>query len=324
MAEENKPGLPASVTAALKSIGNLPDLSKLSRIAQQVDSAAKALNASPALSIFPKLQELATPHIKAVELFQQQIRPLTERPAYLKQLEEHARRAQAFLPQMLERDRVLRRVALTDLRRQKLERIGLLPHPSTPFAALDAADDDEAIKSLLLSHYRDDWPEISARIRERMQGFDIDDEAKATFAETLDSHRYGHFRSVCRTLLPEVERVARVEMERKDLGTTNPGKILAEPASELYISDTDPPGIYAMDLYRRLTEHFYVKVDDDNLAKLKNDPVPNRHAAIHGFVVYNSVWHSLNVIFLADYAFQIITAIKAARRASVMQEAGAG
>jgi hypothetical protein len=38
--------------------------------------------------------------------------------------------------------------------------------------------------------------------------------------------------------------------------------------------------------------------------------VPNRHAAIHGLIVYNSFWHSLNAIFIADYAFQIIAAVK--------------
>jgi hypothetical protein len=54
-----------------------------------------------------------------------------------------------------------------------------------------------------------------------------------------------------------------------------------------------------------------LKVDGKNRAKLESDPVPNRHAAIHGMIVYNSVWHSLNVIFMTDYAFQVVSAIKA-------------
>jgi hypothetical protein len=52
-------------------------------------------------------------------------------------------------------------------------------------------------------------------------------------------------------------------------------------------------------------------VDEKNRAKLESDPVPNRHAAIHGLIVYNSFWHSLNVIFMTDYAFQVVTALKA-------------
>ena len=35
---------------------------------------------------------------------------------------------------------------------------------------------------------------------------------------------------------------------------------------------------------------------------------------IHGLIIYKSHWHSLNVIFLTDYAFQIVTAVKAAQR----------
>ena len=36
---------------------------------------------------------------------------------------------------------------------------------------------------------------------------------------------------------------------------------------------------------------------------LKQNPVPNRHAAIHGLVAYSSQQNSLNMIFLADYIF---------------------
>ena len=47
---------------------------------------------------------------------------------------------------------------------------------------------------------------------------------------------------------------------------------------------------------------------------LKKNPVPNRHAAIHGLVVYSSQQNSLNMIFLTDYIFQVINHSKNAGR----------
>ena len=38
---------------------------------------------------------------------------------------------------------------------------------------------------------------------------------------------------------------------------------------------------------------------------LNKNPIPNRHAAIHGLVVYSSLQSSLNAIFIADYIFRI-------------------
>ena len=42
---------------------------------------------------------------------------------------------------------------------------------------------------------------------------------------------------------------------------------------------------------------------------LKKNPIPNRHAAIHGLVVYSSPQSSLNAIFIAEYIFRIVTAM---------------
>jgi hypothetical protein len=50
------------------------------------------------------------------------------------------------------------------------------------------------------------------RIQKRAVKFDIDDEAKASLVEALEAHQNGHYRAVCRPLLPEIERAARVEL----------------------------------------------------------------------------------------------------------------
>jgi hypothetical protein len=53
---------------------------------------------------------------------------------------------------------------------------------------------------------------------------------------------------------------------------------------------------------------------EKNRSQLQLDPLPNRHAAIHRIVVYSSFWNSLNVIFMTDFAFQLMAAIKGAQR----------
>jgi hypothetical protein len=54
---------------------------------------------------------------------------------------------------------------------------------------------------------------VSERIRKRVQLLNVDDEATAALAQGLEAHANGHYRAVCRLLLPEIERVARVELK---------------------------------------------------------------------------------------------------------------
>jgi hypothetical protein len=43
-------------------------------------------------------------------------------------------------------------------------------------------------------------------------------------------------------------------------------------------------------------------------------PAPNRHAATHGWAVYDSVRDSLNTIICADYVYRVATALKRRKR----------
>ena len=189
----------------------------------------------------------------------------------------------------------------------------MLPHLSMPFTLLDNQNDEQS-RAALQKHYSENWSEISAKIRKRVQALDLDDEAKAVMAEALEAHGNSHYRSVCRLLLPEIERVARVELEGNRAGTVYVHTVIGKPAESLPLSSTNLPAYLALGLYERLTDHLYIKVDDTNRAQMEQDPVPNRHAAIHGLIVYRSFWNSLNVIFMTDYAFQLVSAIKEAQQ----------
>jgi hypothetical protein len=140
--------------------------------------------------------------------------------------------------------------------------------------------------------------------------------AALNMGEALEAHRNGHYRSVCRLLLPEIERVARVEFEGNMAGHLNMNKVMVQPALDLPLSKTRLNGYFALLLFDHLADHLYVHVDEENRLQLEQDPVPNRHAAIHGIVVYRSFWNSLNVIFMTDFAFQLMAAIKEAQRQS--------
>ena len=46
----------------------------------------------------------------------------------------------------------------------------------------------------------------------------------------------------------------------------------------------------------------------------EQDPIPNRHAALHGLVIYSSMQNSLNSIFMTEFIFQVISALKRTAR----------
>lgn len=318
MAEKTELGIPPGVKSAIEAFRSL---SKIKPIAfPTIDLTKFAKVQQDALAVFPALQKQMAAQMQPMADLQRQLQNirLPSQSAF-QQMAETAKRMQSVFDRVArptaQQLRVFAQIAQTELRKRALDRIGLLPHPSTPFALLDDEANDDELRATLQKHYIDNWIGVSQAIQERAQAFDIDDEAKGVLTEALEAHQNGHYRAVCRLLLPEIERVARVELQGNEVRNLKVEKVIGEPALSLSIGDTDPPGYYALSLYERLTEHLYVRVDATNRAQLESDPVPNRHAAIHGLIVYSSFWHSLNVIFLTDYAFQIVTAINRARRA---------
>ena len=73
---------------------------------------------------------------------------------------------------------------------------------------------------------------------------------------TLDAHEAGLYRSVCRVLMPEIERVSRKELHGDGMQQriTNQ-KLLQELTAELPLSSVEPAGFYNLNLFRRLSNH---------------------------------------------------------------------
>ena len=194
------------------------------------------------------------------------------------------------------------------------EKAGWLPHYTTPFALIGDTIAETELSEILERYYKAAWPEVSSAFRSRMTGLDIDDEAKATFEEALQAHEAGLYRSVVRTLFPEIERVARTELLDGTLGPiASLGLVRRAAGQRLAFSELEPVGggpVFAQ--FGRMSRHLYdvVRTTDD-VIRMSCDPVPNRHAALHGLVTYRSFQNSLNALMMAEFMFQVVTALKA-------------
>ena len=206
---------------------------------------------------------------------------------------------------------------------------GWLPHYTTPFDRLVECDSD-SVQTTLVEYYGRNWPGVRSEMESRLSGYDVDCEAKATFREALDAHEAGLYRCVCRVLFPEIERIFRVALVNGKVGHMSGDALIKKLVDDRHIGDFTPGGLYILPLFRHLTKSLkseedsseyngpiyglfgQVKTDDDR-ERLEQDPIPNRHAAIHGLVVYSSAQNSLNMMFIADYVFQVISTLRTDR-----------
>lgn len=194
--------------------------------------------------------------------------------------------------------------------RQRMEKAGWLPHYTTPFDVLDNIEDEE-IDNFLASHYTEQWPEVKAAFIKRLDDYSIDEEAKATFKEALNAHEHGFYRTVPRTLFPEIERIARQEFHAGSMEqvVTSQHKLI-EIAGNLFPHETESYGFFDLILYSALTNHLYEYCNAIQLPEISKNPVPNRHAAIHGHVSYSTMKNSINTLIIIDFIFQVIHAAK--------------
>lgn len=200
-------------------------------------------------------------------------------------------------------------IAVTGDINERLGKVGWLPHHTTPFKLVLEASPDK-LAGCLAEYYLNEWDQIREAIFSRVDRYDVDPEAKATFGEALSAHGHGLYRSSCRVLFPEMERVLWIEVHgsdwKKDKITSQKEFIeLAGSRLPAGIVLTDP---WAFKLYQTLSDHLYERVEESNREQFES--IPNRHAAVHGRIIYSSLKHSMNTIIMADYVFAAISAVK--------------
>ena len=268
---------------------------------------------------------LTLPNLEMPALFSQSVlEDMAELGAVVRRMSEQM--LAAFTPAI----ELFRDISAHIERSKRIEASGWLPHYTTPFATILDDMTAEEISAIIERHYRENWHEVEGAFLERLEASEIDDEAKATFKEALAGHRHGHYRSVPRTLFPEIERVACVELyaglrkyRKEDAGS---GKSLelgitslpdfAETVGELpvgHVLTTD----YGYALYIKLEKHLYKTVKHPNeIAAAVADAVPNRHASLHGIVTYSTMQNSLNALIMTDFIFHLIGKIKMLSRSN--------
>jgi hypothetical protein len=192
---------------------------------------------------------------------------------------------------------------------EKLARTGWLPHYSTPDLMVELGD--EATDAQIAGHYDANWAEVERAFHQRLAGYNIDDEAKACFREALACHGHKLYRVAPRLLFPEIERVFRSELG--EVITVNAGlKWLREAANSLGSENFIRTGVLTGRLYQAFSDQVYSLAETpDQIARAQADPVPNRHASIHGLVVYNSQKASMNALIIAEFVLLTVSVVRA-------------
>jgi hypothetical protein len=203
-------------------------------------------------------------------------------------------------------------------------RAGWVPFVGMPIDQFDKDMSSEELHRLLEQYTRDEWACVKSGLWASVESSGVDSEALATYHEALRAHEEELFRSVVRVLFPEIERIARETVYgggrheaakgKQSKGNINTGLRDFREA----VMTKLPAGIvfdksFGLSLPRKMHEHLYqwVSEDEAGLEKLKSDPIPNRHASQHGFVIYSTRHHSFNTLAMAAFMFQLIMRVDA-------------
>lgn len=177
-----------------------------------------------------------------------------------------------------------------------LNEVGWLPYHSAPFHHVDECENDlDLLETRFSEYYHTQWSGIRADMESRLEGYHIDDEARETFREALAAHEAQLYRCVCRVLFPEIERMIGAGYRSKPL--------LEKLTGKGDLADYAFRERFGIVLFDRLVEHVY---ESGRREKFERNPVPNRQAAMHGLVSYSTHKHSMNMLILTDYIFQIL------------------
>lgn len=202
---------------------------------------------------------------------------------------------------------VFARLAKNGAQARAVEQAGWLPHATTPFDKVPLDASPAEASEILMNHYRQHWELAEQNFMSGVEARSVDAEAKATFAEALAAHRHGLYRLVPRTLFPEIERVARARLYDGALDGITSLPSFSDTVGKLPAGDV-LAFAYGMELFKKIRKHLYLKIgkNADVLAQCETDPVPNRHATVHGLISYSSAQNSLNMLVMADFLFHLI------------------
>ncbi|NIY78911.1 hypothetical protein HCZ23_05460 [Celeribacter sp. HF31] len=190
--------------------------------------------------------------------------------------------------------------------KKPLQEHGILPHLSTPWDRFNP-ESPELFPSDVMHYYSTEWDRVGDVFRANVETYEISEDAKADFRSALKCHETGLYRSSVLTLLPSAEMEFRRAFKIDPKEQAASLKELRDAVGKLPIGRVIGP-VALFDLFKTLNEHMYEHVNSpDDIGRFLSDPIPNRHAAIHGHVRYDSELNSLNALIMADYIFFLIS-----------------
>lgn len=226
----------------------------------------------------------------------------------IKAITEPMRRVQdAWQERMAPIQRFIEAFQRTDQARQRVEATGWLAHVTTPFEELEDIEDDE-IPAALEKHYQENWQDVQQVFLDRLDEYTIEENAKATFRDALRAHEHGIYRATALLMIPVIERVIRKEYYGGTL--PNKGTSVIEFREDAKMLPFDAIEHCAFGLYDALDYLYDHCNSDEDASRMASKPIPNRHAVVHGWVTYNCMCSSLNMLILADFAFGLVTEMK--------------
>ena len=195
-----------------------------------------------------------------------------------------------------------------------LEEHGWFPHYTMPEEIFAKGDEGSDFDNQLLSYYRQNWREVQETLKKNLFTYLVDDATKAIYCQAIAAHDRGDCDLVPRALIPEIERIVRMELYRNAVGGFQVGKLIYDCFADA------PPSIFPDRSFmfigfELLTGHIYESIkDEDTRLQFSKHPIPNRHATLHGLIAYSSEKNSLNSIFVTEYVMQLITTWKMSER----------
>ena len=189
------------------------------------------------------------------------------------------------------------------------ETSGWLPYRTVPFR-LHFVEHPKPRSEAYLSiskYYEDSAHEILQDIETRVESYEIDREAVAVMREAIQAHRTELYRSVCRVLLPEIERVIRTDLLQIEKLTSINQQDIRRRLEQQHLEDVVIDSPHDFVLLGIFHKHLFAPVKNN---KPGNESVPNRHAGVHGWIAYSSRKQALNAIICADYVFRLVSSLK--------------
>ena len=190
---------------------------------------------------------------------------------------------------------------------------GFLPYRTVPFDEFyrESKGNYELFSSLVSNYYESQQKDILQDIESRLETLEyVDADRKETLREAIMAHRCGLFRLTARALLPDIERIILEDwmgMDRQKPGKLS-DKMICKIVKNKRLKDVTPASIYDFRLFGCLVDVLYK--NGGKLKEFEGEDLPNRHAALHGWLPYSSKEYSLNTIVFADYILRLVPVLK--------------